>query len=107
MLQSQGVVRLVGGMGRPEPTPAHEIDMLRTLVKNHRSKLMTHPSLQEGRHVEVSNRPLRGVKRRLVREARYARLVLSVSLIQRSVAFEIDVDSVVPAQYDTGLCKAF
>jgi hypothetical protein len=29
-----------------------------------------------------------------------------VSLIQRSVAVEIDVASVVPAQCDEGLCKA-
>jgi transcription termination/antitermination protein NusG len=112
VLQSQGVVRLVGGMGRPEPIPAHEIDSLRMLVKNYRSKLMPHSYLQEGMHVEVTNGPLRGVKGRLVREARYARLVVSVSLIQRSVAVEIDVDSVVPAQYDTGLydaglCKVF
>jgi hypothetical protein len=36
-----------------------------------------------------------------------ARLVLTASLRQCAVAVEIDVDSVVPAQYDTGLCKRF
>jgi hypothetical protein len=46
-----------------------------------------------------------GRQGRLIREARFARLVLSVSLIQRSVAVEIDADSVVPAQCDIGLCK--
>jgi hypothetical protein len=50
--------------------------------------------------VEVINGPLRGVKERLIREPRHARLVLSVSLIQRSVPVEIDVDSVVPAQWN-------
>jgi hypothetical protein len=110
MLQSQGVVRLVGGMGRPEPIPAHGIDSLRTLVKNHRSKLMLHPHLEEGMLAEVTNGPLRGIrgiKGRSVLEARYARLVLTASLTQCAVAVEIDVDSVVPAQYDTGLCKRF
>jgi transcription antitermination factor NusG len=92
-------------MGRPEPIPAYEIDSLRTLLENRRSKLVSHPYLEEGMLVEVTNGPLRGVKGRLIRETRHARLVLSVSLIQRSVAVEIDVDSVVSAQVDVSLCK--
>jgi transcription antitermination factor NusG len=105
VLQSQGVVRLVGCMGRPVPIPDYEIDSLRTLVETHRSNLVAHPYFEEGMLVEVTNGPLRGVKGHLIREARHARLVLSVSLIQRSVAVEIDVDSVVPAQCNIGLCK--
>jgi hypothetical protein len=50
--------------------------------------------------VEVTTGPLRGVKRRLIREASYAQLILSISLIQRSVSIEIDVDSVMPAECD-------
>jgi hypothetical protein len=57
-------------------------------------------------HVKAINSPLQGVKGRLVRDARYARVVPSISLIQRSVAVEIDVDSAVPAQSDTGLWRA-
>jgi hypothetical protein len=91
--------------GRPVPIPDYEINSLRTLAETHRSKLAGHPNLEEGMLVEVTNGPLRGVKGRLIREARYARLVLSVSLIRRSVAVEIDVDSVVPGQCDKGLCK--
>ena len=105
VLQSQGVVGLVGSMGRPESIPAYEIDSLRRLVESIRSKILASPYFEEGMLVEVTNGPLRGVKGRLIREARYARLVLSVSLIQRSVAVEIDVDSVVPAQCDIGLAK--
>jgi transcription antitermination factor NusG len=85
VLQSQGVVGLVGCAARPEPIPDEEIDSLKTLLKNS----------------SVVSGPLQGIKGRLVREARYARLVLS--LIQRSVAVEIDVNSVVPAQGDIGL----
>jgi transcription antitermination factor NusG len=105
VLQSQGVVRLIGSGKQPEPIPDEEIDSLRKLVNN-ASEFICHPYLKEGMLVEVTNGPLRGVKGRLVREARYARLVLSVSLIQRSVTVEIDVDSVVPAHCDTGLCKS-
>ena len=45
MLQSQGVVRLVGYMGRPVPIPDYEIDSLRTLAETHRSKIGGSPVL--------------------------------------------------------------
>jgi transcription termination/antitermination protein NusG len=53
VLQSQGVARLVGCMGRPEPIPEYEIDSLRTLAETHRAKLVAHPYLAEGMLVEV------------------------------------------------------
>ena len=68
---------------------------------------MLHPHLEEGMLVEVTNGPLRGVRGRLGREATYAQLVLIASLSECAVAVEVDVDSLVPAQYDTGLCKSF
>jgi transcription antitermination factor NusG len=103
VLQFQGVVRLVGCMGRPVPIPDYEINSLRTLAETHRSNWWVNNTSR--RHACGTNGPLRAVKGRLIREARDARLALSVSLIQRSVAVEIDVDSVVPAQCDIGLCK--
>ena len=56
--------------------------------------------------VAVIRGPLQGVKGRLVREARYARLVLSITLIQRAIAIEIDADNVAPASNDVDLCMA-
>src|SRR5688572_14023140 len=78
VLQSQGVIRFVG-CARPEPIPDEEIESLRTLMDNS-SELVCHPYLKEGTLVEVISGPLQGVKGRLVREARCARLVLSVTL---------------------------
>jgi transcription antitermination factor NusG len=95
VLQSQGVVRVVGSGGRPEPIPDEEIESLRRLINNS-SDYVCHPYLREGMLVEVISGPLQGVKGRLVREARHSRLVLSITLIQRAVAVEIDADSVVP-----------
>jgi hypothetical protein len=48
--------------------------------------------------VEVTHGPLQGVKGRLVREAGHSRLILSISLIQRAVAVEIDALSVAPVE---------
>src|SRR4026208_2236770 len=41
VLQSQGVVRLVGPAARPEPIPDEEIDSLRNLINNS-SELLGH-----------------------------------------------------------------
>lgn len=105
VLQSQGVVSFVGTAMRAEPIPDAEIESLRKVAVNS-SDFAYHPYLKEGMLVEVIHGPLRGVKGRLVREARYARLVLSVTLIQRAVAIEIDADSVAPASDDLELCQA-
>jgi len=104
VLQSKGVVRFVSCAGQPEPILDEEIDSLKKLV-NSSSQFVCHPYLKEGMFVEVISGPLRGIKGRLVREARCARLVLSVTLIQRAVALEIDVNCVVQSQGDMGLSR--
>jgi len=88
-------VRVVGFAGRPEPIPDEEIESLKMLMRNG-SNYVCYPYLREGMHVHVVRGPLEGVRGRLVREARHSRLVLSVPLIQRSVAIEIDAADVAP-----------
>ena len=97
VLRSQGVVRFVGSAGRPEPIPDEEIESLRKLL-NSSSEFVGYPYLREGMFVEVIHGPLQGVQGRLIREARNARLVLSITLIQRAVAIEINADHVAPLQ---------
>jgi len=97
VLRSQGVVRFVGCAGRPEPIPDEEIESLRKLL-NTSSEFVGYPYLKEGMFVEVIRGPLQGIKGRLIREARNARLVLSITLIQRAVAIEINTDHVAPLQ---------
>lgn len=96
VLQSQGVVRVIGSGGRPEPIPDEEIESLRKLISSPADYVCC-PYLREGMLVEVIRGPLQGVKGRLVREARACRLVLSIGLIQRAVTIEIDAASVAAA----------
>jgi transcription antitermination factor NusG len=96
VLQSQGVVRVVGHAGCPEPIPDDEIESLRKLII-HSSNFVCHPYLREGMLVKVISGPLQGVNGRFIREARQSRLVVSISLIQRAVAVEIDADCLAPA----------
>jgi len=93
VLKSQGVVRLVGSTDKPEPIPDEEINALKRLVSNS-CNYICHPYLKEGMLVEVINGPMQGVKGRLIRGTRNSRLVLSISLIQRSVSIEINADDV-------------
>ena len=96
VLQSQGVVRLIGSGKQPEPIPDDEIESLKKLITSS-SDYVCCPYLREGMLVEVIHGPLQGVKGRLVREARPCRLVLNISLIQRAVTIEIDAASVAAA----------
>jgi transcription termination/antitermination protein NusG len=97
VLQSEGVVRVVGSADRPEPIPDEEIDALRRLIINS-SNYVCHPYLKEGMLAEVINGPMQGLKGRLIRGVKNARLVLSITLIQRSVSIEINADDVAPVR---------
>lgn len=95
VLKAFGVVDLVGVSGQPEPIPEAEIDAIRTLVGS-TLRYDPHPFLTEGMEVEVVRGPLMGVRGRLIRKDREARLVLSVTLIRQSAAVEIDAADVAP-----------
>jgi transcription antitermination factor NusG len=95
VLQVRGVAGLVGVSARPEPVPDAEIDAIRTLVES-TLRYDPHPFLVEGMEVEVIHGPLKGVRGRLVRKDRAARLVISVNLIRQSAAVEIDAADAVP-----------
>ena len=96
VLQSQGVVRVIGSGGQAESIPDEEIESLRKLISSP-SDYVCCTYLREGMLVEVIRGPLQGVKGRLVREAMPCPLVLSISLIQRAVTIEIDAASVAAA----------
>lgn len=96
VLKAPGVVEIIGRHGVLEPVPPGEIEAVRTLVDGP-LRYDPCPFLEEGMEVEVVHGPLMGVRGRLVRKDRSARLVLSVTLIRQSVAVEIDAADVTPA----------
>lgn len=97
VLQTTGVVRIIGRNGRPESIPAPEIESL-MIVMNNRAQYQyaVHPFLKEGMLVEVVSGPFQGVKGRVVRQDKHCRIVISISLIQQAVAVEIDASCIVP-----------
>ncbi len=95
VLKTPGVVEIVGVNGVVEPVPPAEIEAVRSLV-NGPLRYDPCPFLEEGMTVEVVRGPLMGVRGRLLRKDRAARLVISVTLIRQAAAVEIDAADVAP-----------
>jgi transcription antitermination factor NusG len=97
VLQTPRVVRLVGFGGQPTALPDQEIDALRQgLTRDMRVE--PHPYLKVGRRVRVTTGPLEGLEGTLVRKKNVSRFVISLDLIMRSVAVEIDVAELEPVR---------
>jgi transcription antitermination factor NusG len=95
ILNARGVVRILdGGWSRLTPIPADEVDAIQRLVHSG-VPLLPHAYFQQGARVRVLEGPLLGLEGLFVREQPGKdRLVLSINLLQASVAVEIDASSV-------------
>ncbi|MGI9101561.1 MAG: transcription termination/antitermination protein NusG [Terriglobales bacterium] len=95
VLTIPGVVRLVSFDGRPAPMSERDVEALRQgLSEGLRAE--PHPYLKVGRRVRVRSGPLAGMEGILTRKKDRFRLVLSLDLIMRSVAVEVDAADVEP-----------
>jgi transcription antitermination factor NusG len=96
VLQIPSVVRFVSFNGHPAPLPDSEIEVLvNGLAKGIRAE--PHPYLKVGHRVLVKYGPLAGTQGILVRRKDKFRVVLSIDLIMRSVAVEVDEADVEPS----------
>ena len=97
VLEVPGFVRLVGFSGLPYPLPETDINRMRDALT---AGVLAepYPYLTIGARVEIRNGPLEGMTGILVRRQNRYRVVLSVDLIQRSMAVEVDANDVVPVR---------
>jgi transcription antitermination factor NusG len=89
VLQLPGAVRLVTFNGQPAVLPEEEVENLRSRLVNS-GNIEPHPYLTAGRHVRVRSGPLQGLEGIILRTKERCRIVLSIHLIMRSVAVEVD-----------------
>ena len=96
--KARGLVRILGERwDRLAVVPEREIEVFRRIVSA-RVPVLPHPYLREGQKVRITRGPLTDVEGILVRAKLHkGLLVLSVDLLQRSVAVEVDCTWVVPA----------
>jgi len=93
ILETPGVHGFVGWSGRAAPIPEGEIEAVLRMMESW-LKIEPHPFLKCGDWVRVKSGPLQGIEGILVRKKNLFRLVLSVEIVQRSVAVEVDVTTV-------------
>ena len=95
VLMLPGVVHVVGNSSGPIPVDEAELDAVRRFVESGLS-VTPWPYLREGEMVTVQYGPLAGLQGIVLRVKDSCRLVASLTLLQRSVAVELDRDSVKP-----------
>lgn len=95
ILTTPGVISIVGAGKTPLPIDDEEIDTVRAVVHSGLA-VQPWPFLRLGSKVYVEAGPLAGVEGIITNTDKVYRLVVSVSLLQRSVAVEIDRDWVRP-----------
>jgi transcription antitermination factor NusG len=95
VLETPSVVRLVGFNGSPSALPDADMERLRRRLGDS-SKAVPHPFLTVGRRVRIIRGSLEGLEGILLRRRGEFRLVISLELIQRSIAVDVDADAVKP-----------
>jgi transcription antitermination factor NusG len=89
ILTAPGVIRIVGNRTGPLPVSASEIQAIQRIVETIRTA-EPWPFVLAGDRVRLETGPLRGLEGLVISVKSRHRLIVSVSLLQRSVAVEID-----------------
>lgn len=106
ILVTPGVLQIVGAGKAPLPVDGNEIAALRTIVT---SGLQSEPwpYLKLGQRVRIAQGALEGVEGILTSVKKPFRLVVSVTLLQRSVAIEVDQNWVSPLEHPLRLAASY
>jgi transcription antitermination factor NusG len=96
VLQTPGVLSLVGSGREPAPLPTSEIESLRSGLPLR--DLEPHPYLVAGERVRIHSGALAGMVGVLVRKKNNLRVVLTLDLIMQSVSVEIGIDEIEPVK---------
>jgi len=89
ILTTPGVISIVGTGKTPVPIDEEEIEAIRAILRSGVA-LQPWPFLSVGLKVYIEGGPLRGLEGIITNTDKVCRLIVSVSLLQRSVAVEID-----------------
>jgi transcription antitermination factor NusG len=100
ILKTRGAVRILGeGWDRLASVPDAEVEALQRIVGTD-VPVFPHPYLREGQPVRITAGPLEGLEGVLVQSKPHkGLLVVSVDLLQRSVAVEVDGTQVIPVAH--------
>jgi transcription antitermination factor NusG len=91
ILQTAGVRWIVESAGRACPLPELEIEAVRSVCAL--SGAQPHPFLREGDRVRVRTGPLTGTEGIFLRSKKQGRIIVSIQLLQQTVAVEMDISN--------------
>ena len=101
VVMTAGVCSVVCTGGAPATIPTHEIEAIRKVVAGPQ-QVEPHAYLKDGDRVRVVGGPLAGIEGILIRKEKRARLIVSVDLLGRAAAVEIDGACVEPTDATRG-----
>jgi transcription antitermination factor NusG len=93
VVSTPGVFLVVGNGRTPQSIPESEIGNVRHMMRSG-TDLCPWPYMAEGNEVSVASGPLRGLQGLVVDTTQEKWLVVSLNLLQRSVAVKLDRDSI-------------
>jgi transcription antitermination factor NusG len=93
VVTTPGIVSILTINGEPATIPESEIESVRKAIE-WGNRVEPHPFLRCGDRVRVISGPLQGLEGILVRQKNLYRLVLSVEILERSAAVEVDIAAV-------------
>lgn len=95
ILMTTGVISVLGFGKEPAPIPDVEIDAVRAVLQSG-LPAKPHAYLREGQRVRVASGSLGGLEGIVVKKKNVCRMIVSVTMLQRSIAVEIDTDLLAP-----------
>ena len=98
VLKVPGVVDFVRSRSGPLPIPDKEIEDVRAVL-SHGVGCSAHPFLKAGDRVRVVRGPLGGIEGTLIRSGSQSKLIISIEMIQRSVAASVAESDVEPVYH--------
>ena len=95
VLQSPGVLQIVGNNREPIPLPDSEVEFLRSGLYGR--NIEPYRDLVVGEKVSIKSGVMQGIQGMLVRKNNSLRFVLTLELINQSAAIEVDAHDLEPA----------
>jgi transcription antitermination factor NusG len=91
IVASPGVIGIVGDGRGPVSIPAHEVEVIQRIIE---ARLNVEPwqFMRVGQRVRIELGPLSGAEGSIIQVRNRNRFVVSIPLLQRSVAVEVDAD---------------
>lgn len=97
VLSAPGSVRLLSFNGAPAPIDDREIEAVRLCLERG-ATMEPRPLFELGDHVRVCGGPLRGLEGRISRCKDERRLLVPITLINQSIAVEVDISLLEPIE---------